>query len=114
MKLGSQTRPTDDLIDQLLQDYTTPEQILGEGGLLKQLTKRVVERTLSAEISHHLQQEANRAEPVKNSRNGTSKKTSLSEHGSIPLDIPRDRQGSFESVLVSNMPDECQNSTRSL
>jgi putative transposase len=94
------TTPSDDLIDQLLQDHRTPEDIFGEGGLLKQLTKRLVERALNAELTHHLQQEAERAEGSKNSRNGTSKKTLLSEHGSIPLDIPRDRQGSFEPVLV--------------
>jgi len=48
---------TDQLLDELLQQYTTPEEILGEQGLLKQLTKRLMERALSAELTHHLNQE---------------------------------------------------------
>ena len=42
------------LLDELLKDYQTPEQILGENGILKQLTKRLAERALQAEMTHHL------------------------------------------------------------
>jgi transposase-like protein len=88
----------DDLLDELLVDHQTPEEILGESGLLKQLTKRLVERALAGELSHHL---ANDAEDnVHNSRNGHSKKTVQSEHGELELSIPRDRESRFEPVLI--------------
>lgn len=45
---------TDKLLDEILKDYQTPEQILGENGILKQLTKRLAERALQAELTHHL------------------------------------------------------------
>ena len=43
------------LLDELMQDYKSPEQILGEEGLIKQLSKRLIERALQAELAHHLQ-----------------------------------------------------------
>lgn len=95
----------DELLDELLQDYSTPEEILGKDGLLKQLTKRMVERALQAELSHHLAQAPLRDElpqPVKphNSRNGYSSKTVTSELGELQLQIPRDRLSEFDPVLV--------------
>lgn len=46
-----------DLIDELLKEYRSPEEILGKDGLIKQLTKAVLERALEAELEHHLAQE---------------------------------------------------------
>ena len=88
----------DTLLDELLEDYQTPEEILGESGLLKQLTKRLIERALAGELSHHLKQELEGEK--QNSRNGYSKKTVQSQQGEMEISIPRDRQGSFEPVLV--------------
>ncbi|WP_353674847.1 IS256 family transposase [Synechocystis sp. LKSZ1] len=82
----------------MLEEHQTPEEILGESGLLKQLTKRLIERALAGELSHHLKQEVE--EEKGNSRNGYSKKTVQSNHGEMELSIPRDRQGNFEPVLV--------------
>lgn len=97
----------DALLDELLEDYSSPEQILGEQGLLKQLTKRVVERALKAELSHHLSQESKCTEPEsaspivkRNSRNGYSRKPLTTEDGQLPIQVPRDRQGSFEPLIV--------------
>ena len=45
---------TEVLLDELLKDYQTPEQILGENVILKQLTKRLAERALQAEMTHNL------------------------------------------------------------
>jgi putative transposase len=45
---------TDELLDELLLEYRTPEDILGDGGLLKQLSQRLIERALAGELSHHL------------------------------------------------------------
>jgi putative transposase len=90
------------LIDQLLQDYKTPEQILGENGLLKQLTRAVIERALGAELTDHLGY--NKHDPKGrnsgNSRNGSGRKTVKSSSGELTLEVPRDRNGSFEPVLV--------------
>ena len=99
----------DDLLDELLGETDgSPEAILGESGLLKQLSKRLVERALAGELTHHLNQEAedgnepesDAAATHRNSRNGYSKKTVQSEQGEMDLSIPRDRAGSFEPVLV--------------
>jgi transposase-like protein len=88
----------DELLDELLSDCQSPEAILGESGLLKQLTKRLVERALAGELNHHLNDSDD--SDSRNSRNGHSAKTVQSEHGELELAIPRDRQGTFEPVLV--------------
>lgn len=92
----------DDLIDQLLAGYSKPEDLTGEGGILKQLTARLVERALSAELTEHLGYEkhdgASRA--CSNARNGTRTKTLKTEQGPVEIDVPRDRDGSFEPKLV--------------
>jgi len=88
----------DELLDELLSDCQSPEEILGESGLLKQLTKRLVERALAGELNHHLKDAD--GNDSRNSRNGHSSKTIQSEHGELELAIPRDRQSTFEPVLV--------------
>ena len=90
----------DELLDKLLEDCTSPEDILGEGGLMKQLKKRLVERALTGELNGHLKSEASDDTAAPNSRNGSSKKTVQSEDGSLELSIPRDRNGRFEPILV--------------
>lgn len=91
----------DELIDELLQGKT-PEEILGREGLLKELTKRLVERALQGEMTEHLGYEPHAVEGrnTGNSRNGTGEKTIQTETGSIEIEVPRDRAGSFEPQLV--------------
>ena len=91
-----------DLIDQLLKDYKTPDDVLGDNGLLKQLTKAVLERALQAELTHHLgyDKHSPQGKNSGNSRNGTSKKTLKGDFGTLPLDVPRDRDSSFEPAIV--------------
>jgi transposase-like protein len=93
---------TDKLIDQLLEGCTSPDDILGESGLLKQLTKKVAERALEAEMESHLGYAKHDpgGKNSGNSRNGKSRKSVRSVHGDIDLDVPRDREGSFEPQLV--------------
>ncbi|MGI0154482.1 IS256 family transposase [Idiomarina loihiensis] len=93
---------SDKLIDQLLDGCDSPEDILGEAGLLKQLTKKVAERVLEAEMEAHLGYAPNDSAGNNsgNSRNGKTKKTVRSINGDVELDIPRDRNGSFEPKLV--------------
>jgi putative transposase len=91
-----------ELIDELLQDYRSPEDLMGEGGIFKQLTKALIERCLSAELTHHLMEEktAPEADRPRNRRNGTSKKTIKGEFGEAEIGIPRDRNGAFEPQLI--------------
>jgi putative transposase len=91
------------LIDQLLADYKTPEDIAGENGLLKQLTKAVLERALQAELTGHLGYEKHDPAGHKsgNSRNGTSRKTLKGNFGKLELETPRDRNGTFEPKIVA-------------
>lgn len=92
----------DAAIDNLLKTYKTPEEILGENGLLKQLTKAVLQRALQAEMTHHLGHEKHAPVSNKggNARNGSSSKTIKGDFGSMPLEIPRDRESSFEPIII--------------
>src|SRR4051812_44333822 len=92
----------DELIDQLLAGREGPEAITGPDGLLKQLTKRVVERAVSAELSDHLGYELGEQPPEgePNRRNGWTSKTLITDQGPVPVELPRDREGSFEPQLV--------------
>lgn len=91
-----------DLIDQLLKDYQSPEDVLGENGLLKQLTKAVLERAMQAELTHHLGYEKHSltGKNSGNSRNGNSKKTLKGDFGNLPIDVPRDRNATFEPKII--------------
>jgi len=93
----------DEVIEELLQGYSAPQDLLGEEGLFKQLKKKLLERALGAELSEHLGYE--KGDPAGrgsgNSRNGHSSKTVLGDDGAIELAIPRDRNGSFEPQIVA-------------
>jgi putative transposase len=93
---------SDKLIDQLLEGNPSREEILGENGLLKELTKKVAERALEAEMESHLgySRHSPSGNNSGNSRNGKSRKSVRSVHGAIDLDVPRDRNSSFEPKLV--------------
>src|SRR6266487_2311797 len=91
-----------ELLDELLADYSTPQDLTGPGGLINQLIGRLVETAAGAELTEHLGYE--HGDPSGrgsgNSRNGTTPKTLLTEHGEVPVAIPRDRNSSFEPVIV--------------
>src|SRR5689334_681284 len=91
-----------ELIDKLLADYKGPEDLIGEQGLLKQLTKALVERAMQAELTHHLGYSKN--DPAGrgsgNTRNGASTKTLKGNFGEAVIEVPRDRNGTFEPKIV--------------
>lgn len=91
-----------ELIDELLKDYPDPQDILAKGGLLKQLTRAVIERCLETELETHLgyAKHARTGTATSNRRNGHSQKTLKGEQGQIEIEVPRDRHGSFEPQLV--------------
>lgn len=91
-----------ELIDALLAGYKSPEDLIGQNGLLKQLTKALVERALQAEMTEHLGHSKNQlvANEAGNTRNGRSQKTLKGDFGELPIEIPRDRAGTFEPQLI--------------
>ena len=93
----------DALIKELLANYRGPEDLIGQNGLLKRLTKKLVEGALGAEMTHHLGYEKHdpAGEGSGNSRNGVSSKTIKGDFGEVVIDVPRDREGSFEPKIVA-------------
>ena len=91
-----------ELIDNLLRDYKKPADLIGDKGLLKELTKRLLERAMAAEMTEHVGYEKHDAAGNNsgNSRNGTSAKTIKGSFGTMPLEIPRDRNGTFEPQII--------------
>jgi putative transposase len=91
-----------DLLDALMKDYKNPEDLIGESGLLKQLTKQLLERAMQAEITEHLGYEKNAPAGKKtiNSRNGSYKKKVKGEFGNLDIEVPRDRDSSFEPIIL--------------
>jgi putative transposase len=90
------------IIDELLKSYAKPEDLLGEGGIVEQLTKALIERALQGELTHHLGYEKHSVEGYGsgNSRNGTSRKTLKGKKGQLEVEVPRDRTGEFEPQLI--------------
>lgn len=91
-----------EIVDELLASYKKPEDLTGPEGILRQLTSALVERALAAEMTEHLGYEKH--DPTGrgsgNSRNGTSEKTLKTETGELRIEVPRDRNASFEPQLV--------------
>ncbi len=91
-----------DVLDELLNGVENAEDLLGDQGLVKELKVRLMERMLGAELTEHLgyEPDAKPANQQSNRRNGTSRKTLKGNDGALPIDVPRDRDGSFEPELI--------------
>jgi putative transposase len=91
------------IVEELLADYKSPADMVGESGLLKQLTKALLEKVLQAELTGHLGYEKHDPAGYKsgNSRNGKTKKTLKGSFGELDLETPRDRNGTFEPKMVA-------------
>ncbi len=92
----------DELIDQLLGEYRGREQLTGPDGLINQLRKRLIERAAGAELEQHLGYPSGAEPPERqpNRRNGTSQKTLRTQDGPVTVELPRDRDASFEPRIV--------------
>src|SRR5438132_2422284 len=90
------------VIDQLLADYKKPEDIIGENGLLKELTKAILERALEAEMTDHLGYEKHdpAGQHRGNTRNGKSRKNLKGEFCELELETPRDRKESVDPKIT--------------
>jgi putative transposase len=95
-------RLTDELIDELLVGARTEREVVGPGGLLADLTRRLVERAMGAELSEHLGYRPGQAPPggAGNARNGATPKTLETERGPVRIETPRDRRRTFEPQIV--------------
>ena len=102
LRSGLREQLPDGLIDELLAGARSEEEIVGPGGLLAGLTKRLVERAMEVELTDHLGYEHGQAPPggAANTRNGSTPKTLVTEHGPVGIDTPRDRDGTFEPKIV--------------
>jgi len=92
-----------ELIANLLKEYQKPEDLIGKNGLLKQLTKRLLERAIAAELTEHVGYERGEdaaGQNSGNSRNGKSAKTLKGTFGTLPIQVPRDRNETFEPQIV--------------
>ena len=98
--MTSRETKQDALIEQLLEGCEDPEEILGKQGLLHQLQKKLVERALDAELEDHLGYPPHERKGTSNSRNGKTKKTVKTDSSALEIEVPRDRDGSFEPQLV--------------
>src|SRR5258708_10766858 len=87
-----------ELIEGLLKNYKRPEDLIGENGLLKQLTKQLLERAMAAELTEHVGYEKHdgAGDHSGNSRNGKSAKTLKGTCGTFPTEVPRHRNRTFE------------------
>lgn len=90
------------LLDELLKDYKNPEDLTGKDGIFKQLQKALIQRVLETEMSNHLGYEKNEKQDNSslNHRNGKSKKKLHTDSGTMEIEVPRDRESSFEPLLV--------------
>ena len=89
------------LAEKLVKEYKTPEALFGEQGVAKELQKRLYEAALRGELTDHLGYEKHDRADNSNKRNGSSPKTLKGENGEISIDMPRDREGTFEPQLVA-------------
>src|SRR3954467_3008208 len=95
---GLRDRLSDGLVDELLAGARTEEEIVGPGGLLADLTRRLVERALSAELTEHLGYARHHDPPGRggDTAHRSTPKTLATEHGAVRIKTPRDRTGTFE------------------
>jgi putative transposase len=102
LRMPSDRRISNEMIDELLAGASTEQEIAGPGGLLAELTKRLVERAMEVELTDHVGYEPHQEPPggAGNTRNGSTSKTLITEHGPVPIDGPRDRDGSFKPQIV--------------
>ena len=87
-------------VDMLIESDSDLSNILGKEGLIKQLSKCILERALEAEMQSHLGYDRYKRNDSENARNGSFKKSLATENGQLELEVPRDRKGNFEPVIV--------------
>ena len=93
---------SDNLLDDLLENYQNPDDLMGNEGILQQLTGALISRAMEAELDSTIgyKKHANRLENSNNYRNGTSKKTVKTGHGEVKISVPRDRNNEYDPIII--------------
>jgi transposase-like protein len=100
MRKRKEKTAVDKALDLLFEGGVDGTSILGQGGLLKELTKGILERALKAEMDDHLGYKPYERSEGENARNGSYIKTLTTEQGAFDIEVPRDREGEFEPAIV--------------
>lgn len=100
MKNKEQNKALDQALDLIVESGADLSNLFKSDGLLKQLTKGLVERALQGELKAHLGYDRHERSDSANARNGTARKSVITEDGPLEIDVPRDRSGEFDPVLV--------------
>lgn len=104
--MAKEKEPKNEIVEKLLDQIDfhglSQEEVLGKDGLIKTLTKRVLERALESEMDYHLgyEKHSNSGDRSGDSRNGYSSKKVIAENREVEIRVPRDRNGSFEPAVV--------------
>lgn len=96
-----QNQAMNQAIDLLINNDTDISTLFKEDGLLKQLTKRLVEKALQSEMNNHLGYSKYSQSDIENSRNGYNVKNLMTKNGAVEIEVPRDRNSSFEPALIA-------------
>ena len=100
----NQIKFSNELLDQLMKDYDpkNPEMLIGRDGLLSDLKRALIERAMNAEMDVHLGYKKNQPNNNENNnyRNGFGSKGIITQEDKININVPRDRDGSFEPIIV--------------
>ncbi|WP_395476870.1 transposase [Rickettsia endosymbiont of Pantilius tunicatus] len=96
-----QNAAMDQAIDLLINNDTDVSTLFKEDGLLEELTKRLVEKALQSEMNNHLGYSKYNQSDAQNSRNGYNTKNLITKNGAVEIEVPRDRNSSFEPSLVA-------------
>ena len=93
---------TKEVLDELLKEYKGPDDFYGPEGLIKQLSKALIERAMQTELTEQIGYERNEPgeKPSSNRRNGKSSKTLRTDQGPMEIAVPRDRDGEFEPQII--------------
>jgi transposase-like protein len=93
---------TKEVLDELLKEYKGPDDFFGPDGLVKQLSKALIERAMQTELTEQLGYEKNEygEKQTENRRNGKTVKTLRTDQGSMEIEVPRDRDGEFEPQII--------------
>jgi len=93
---------TKEVLDELLKDCKGPDEFYGPNGLVKQLSKALIERMMQAELTEQLGYEKSESgeKQTENRRNGKTSKTLRTDQGPMEIEVPRDRNGEFEPKVI--------------
>ena len=91
-----------EILDELMKEYKGPDDFYGPNGLIKQLSKAIIERAMQAELTEQIGYEKNEPgeKATENRRNGKSTKTLRTDQGPMEIEVPRDREGDYEPAIV--------------